>query len=123
MRLLFAAILLAVASGVAPAADKIDPALLVGKWEMPLSKDGKNYDGRMSVEFLADGTMKSEMWSGGTSEKRNGKYTLDGDKLRIDTKAGDREIVAISTVRKLTEKELVLFGQLMKETTFVRMNK
>lgn len=87
---------------------KIDPKLVVGKWE------GENMV-KFTVELTADGKVFHTM--AGKEGKTEGTYTLKGDKLTM--KVGDATLER--TIKKVTEKELVSVDEKGQEKTFTRV--
>ena len=116
------AVLLVVASAAAQDAkddkdakkdkDAIDAKKLVGKWEaqkLPL--------GTGLVEFTKDGKLTVTFTFGGKTDKVEGTYKLDGNKLSVDFK--DRKDT--STVTKLTDEELAIKHEKGMEEAFKRL--
>ena len=98
-----AAVLVAVLGGAADGRqpEKIDAKLLVGKWTP--KDEGKKDD--FVVEFTKDG--KVTVAFGGKDDKAEGTYSLDGNKLTLKMKFGDKEKNQTRTVHSLTKTELV----------------
>lgn len=86
---------------------KIDPKLVVGKWE-------GEYMVKFTVELTADGKVFHTM--AGKEGKTEGTYTLKGDKLTMTM--GDAKLER--TIKKVTEKELVSVDEKGVEKTFTR---
>lgn len=92
--------------------EKVDANKLVGKWE----PDKNQKDKKMVVlEFTKDGKfhIRTEKKEG----ELEGTYTLDGNKLALDSKLGDKlgrrdEL----TILKLTDTELVMERTVSPET-------
>jgi uncharacterized protein (TIGR03066 family) len=96
---------LAVCAG-APAEDKkdaIDAKKLVGKWE----PKEKPKDRTLLIEFTKDGKVTFTGSEGGKEMKAEGTYKVDGDKLTLDVKYGDKERKMTRIVSRLTDTELV----------------
>ena len=107
MRVLLAGLLLAAPLSAARAEDKIDPKLLLGKWELAPGT-GKAAEAGLALEFLPGGKAKAEFRLAGMTDKVDGTYTIDGNKVRLTTKdPGGRENVSVITVLALSEAELV----------------
>jgi uncharacterized protein (TIGR03066 family) len=107
-----------VAGGGAGADDKdtkIDGKKLIGKWT---PKEGKE---KFVVEFTKDGKMT--FTGGGDKElKLDGTYKLDGNKLVMTMKFGDKEEKMTRTITKLTDTELTSKDDKDgKEDTLVRV--
>ena len=70
---------------------KIDPAKLVGKWELTKSESGNAPKGAM-IEFMKDNKMTITVDLLGKSLTLNGTYKVDGDKADShDQPAGWRQ--------------------------------
>ena len=94
-------------------AAKIDAKLLVGKWQ-PQDK-AKEF----TVEFTKDG--KVTVVVAGKDDKGEGTYKLDGDKLTLKLKFGDKEESMTRTVHSLTKTELVSSREGGSKDTLVRV--
>lgn len=103
--IVLAAVFMAVVTDESPAQEKIDAAKLVGKWA---SKEGA-----FVIEFKKDGGVTI---TAGGEVKVEGTYTVEGDQLK--TVSGPRK--ATSTIKKLTDTELVIVNEEGKEETLVR---
>lgn len=113
-----AAVLVAVVGGGAEGrqdAAKIDAKLLVGKWQ---PKDDAKKDDFL-VEFSKDG--KVTVAFGGKDEKAEGTYSLDGNKLNLKVKFGDKEKSMTRTIHSLTRTELVSSEEGGSKDTLVRV--
>ncbi len=84
-----------------PADAKIDPKKLIGKWEPADSAP-------LVVEFAENGKLIMSIGIGGKSEKVEGTYKLDGDKLELIVSLGGKEEKETGTITKLTDDELIL---------------
>jgi uncharacterized protein (TIGR03066 family) len=85
--------------------------LLIGKWEVTAAK--RELPVGTVVEFGKDGkvTFKVE------KETIEGTFKVVGDKLHLTFQSGNKEDKkAPATIKKLTDREMVLEGE--KETTF-----
>jgi len=78
---------------------KIDGKKLVGKWT---TKDDSKE--KFTVEFTKDGKLT---FVGEKEGKVEGTYKLDGNKLTITAKIGDKEEKMTRVITKLTDMELV----------------
>jgi uncharacterized protein (TIGR03066 family) len=94
-------------------AAKIDAKLLVGKWQ-PQDKTKE-----FTVEFSKDG--KVTVVVAGKDDKGEGTYKLDGDKLTLKLKFGDKEESMTRTVHSLTKTELVSSKEGGSKDTLVRI--
>jgi uncharacterized protein (TIGR03066 family) len=109
---------LALACAVSAAGQaKIDPKLLVGKWEPVLDKDKKEKPPAMVIEFTADGKLSLSVNDGGKESHVDGTYKLEADKLAVSLKIADKEIKETLTVKKLTTTELVTEDSKQKTET------
>ncbi len=113
-----AAVLVAAVGGGADGrqdAAKIDAKLLVGKWQPKI--EGKTE--AFVVEFTKDG--KAMVTFAGKDDKGEGTYKLDGDKLTLKLKFGDKEEAMTRTVHALTKTELVSSREGGSKDTLVRI--
>jgi uncharacterized protein (TIGR03066 family) len=94
--------------------EKIDAKKLVGKWRPKEKKEGV-------IEFTKDGKVLITADDGGKTLTREGTYKLDGNKLALTLKQGDKERTMTRTVSKLTDTELVSADEKGKEDTLVRV--
>lgn len=94
-------------------AEKIDAKKLVGKWE---PKEGKQ---KFVMEFTKDG---KAIFTAGDDFKAEGTYKVDGNKLTMTMKLGDKEQTKTRTILKLTDTELTSKDtEKEKEDTLVRV--
>lgn len=91
--------------------DKIDGKLLLGKW-VP-EKQPDQY--KITIEYLKDNKLSVELEAGGDKQKGEGTYKLDGDKLEIKVEVLGQEHNPKYTIKKLTDKEMVIFDEEKKE--------
>jgi uncharacterized protein (TIGR03066 family) len=87
-----------------PVDDKIDGALLVGKWTP--EKKPENVD-KIVIEYLKDGKIKVELMVQGMEITGEGTYKLEGNKLSIDLYLGGQPQKQTRKVVKLTKDEMV----------------
>ena len=106
MRIALVGLALATLSGPAAAGDALDPKLLVGTWAYQGSTKDKGPD-RIILSYTADGKVSGEARLGADPVKVEGTYTVDGDKIRMKLRAGDKAIGSLVTVTKLTDTEMV----------------
>jgi len=83
--------------------EKIDAKKLIGKWE----PKEKAKDRTLLIEFTKDGKVAFTGTEGGKEMKAEGTYKVDGNKLTLDVKYGDKERKMTRIVSKLTDAELV----------------
>jgi len=97
----------------APAADKIDKDKLVGTWTL-VKTSGKALPAgaSLTVTFTKDGkftlTGKGKIKDEVKESKLSGTYKVDGNKVVVTLKAGDKEKSETRTVKELTDKKLVV---------------
>jgi uncharacterized protein (TIGR03066 family) len=99
---------------------KVDPARLVGKWELTRSTDKGAPQGAV-VEFTKDNKVLIAITTGGKQDKYDGTYRVNGDKLSVklnDPESKDKEDT--DTIRTLTDDKLVLIDSNGKENEFTR---
>ena len=92
--------------------DKVDLKKLMGKWE---PKDGK-----IVIEFADKGKLLMTLDLDGKSEKLEGTYKLDGNKLDVVISFLGKEQKEMLTVKKLTDTELVTTDSKGKDETLKR---
>lgn len=131
------AAVLALACGVAFAGQaKVDAKLLAGRWEPAPEaaepKDKKDKKDKappgpaMVIEFSSDpktpaeGRMAMVVTDAGKDYRAEGTFKLEGDKLSVQLKLGDREVKETLTVKKLTDAELVTEDSKSKTETLRR---
>jgi uncharacterized protein (TIGR03066 family) len=97
--------------------DKPDYAkLIVGKWEVIKAAPDTVPEGEI-IEFTMDRKLMASVKKGEEAETFEGKYTLDGDKLK--TKVGDKERETI-TIVKISETEMSTKDEDGKEVVLKR---
>lgn len=91
-------------AGTAPAQEKIEAKQLIGKWQPtePL-KGGVD----VTIEFADKGKMSFHVEVGGKTEKLDGTYKLDGDKLDMAITIAGKEQKETFTLTKLSAEELI----------------
>jgi uncharacterized protein (TIGR03066 family) len=106
-------------AGFATAQDgKIDEKKLLGKWQ-PKDPKGEKFQ----IEFLKDGKV-TFVSTGGKESKADGTYKVDGNKIVLNMKFGEKEQTMTRVVSKLTDTELVSRSDAKKddkEDTLVRV--
>jgi uncharacterized protein (TIGR03066 family) len=95
--------------------DKIDAKKLVGKWTP------KKEPGAMVVEFAGDGKMTVTTVIDGKENKMEGSYKVDGKKLVLTVKAGEKEVERTRTIFDLTDTELITSDENGKKEFAVRV--
>jgi uncharacterized protein (TIGR03066 family) len=107
LRLLVAGVAMLVLTAGASADDKKDTAkLIVGKWEVTKSFDQGPPVGA-AVEFTKDGKFKAIIKADEKEVVREGTYKVDGDKVELVIKAGDKENKTTFKVKKISDTEMV----------------
>ena len=121
MKKLLAAVAVAlVFVGSAPAADKVDPAKLVGKWELTKSADESAPKGAV-VEFTKDNKVSITFDANGKEIKLEGTYKVDGDKLTVKISfPGGKDNEDTDTIKTLTDEKLVTVDKEKKENEFTK---
>ncbi|VTT97172.1 unnamed protein product [Gemmataceae bacterium] len=119
MRALVAAVVVLSFAGLTTAEDKkdgkLDAKLLIGKWSPADEK------APVVVEFTDKGKMTLTIDIGGKSEKVEGTYKLDGDKLEMVMSFGGKEMKETVTISKLTAEEMVGKDSKGKEEKFKKI--
>ena len=119
MRALIGAVVILSFAGFATAEDKkdekIDAKKLIGKWQPAEEKVP------VTVEFMDKGKMSLTIDLGGKSEKIEGTYKLDGNKLEMVMSFGGKEMKETVTISKLTDEEMVGKDTKGKEEKFKKV--
>jgi uncharacterized protein (TIGR03066 family) len=97
--------------------EKIDAKKLIGKWEPKDKKEGMT----LVIEFLKDGKVTISASGNGKDVKFDGTYKVDGNKLTMTMKFGEKEQDLVRTVTKLTDTDLTSTDEKGKEDTLVRI--
>jgi uncharacterized protein (TIGR03066 family) len=109
------------AAAAAAADDKKDPPVdgrkLIGRWE---PKEAKK-EFKTTVEFAKDGKLVLTVEAGGKTRKVEGAYKLDGIKLRVRMKLGEKEVEEEVAVLRLTDEELETEDAEGKKETLTRV--
>ena len=106
--------------GPAVAADKVDAAKLVGKWELTKAGDENAPKGAM-VDFTKDNKVTITFNANGKEVKLDGTYKVDGDKLTVKLSfPGGKDNEDTDTVKSLTDDKLVLIDKEKKENEFTK---
>jgi uncharacterized protein (TIGR03066 family) len=96
---------------------RIDGVLLIGKWAPKNEKKGA----KITLEIMKDGKLVVSLTAGGRTEKIEGTYKLDGDKLDISLKSGSEEVAKTFTIKKLTESVLEVLGSKGKSESYTKV--
>lgn len=98
--------------------EKVDVKKLIGKWEAENEDTGAS----MVMEFTKDGKLKITVKEKKAKEiQLGGAYKLEGNKVVMTIKAGDKEIQETLTVVSLTGDELVIKDSKGKKDTLERV--
>ena len=89
--------------GTALARDTDLAKMLVGKWEITKTAEGRRLDAR---EFTKDGTVKVKGKMGEKDFVMEGKYKVETHKFTCTFKDGDKEKVMVHDDVKITDKEM-----------------
>ena len=95
--------------------DAVDAKKLIGKWEPKDKKDN------VTLEFTKDGKLLLSVEAGGKTNKLEGTYKLDGNKLTVVLKFMDQEMKEEVTVSKLTDDEMETTDSKGKKETMKRV--
>jgi uncharacterized protein (TIGR03066 family) len=121
MRALIGCVAVLVLAGFTGAADdKIDTKKLIGKWEP--AKPGKD-EPSFVLEFADKGKFTVSFTVGGKTEKIEGTYKVDGNKIEVAMSLNGKEVKETHTVTKLTDDEMVSKDSKGKEDTLKRIKK
>jgi uncharacterized protein (TIGR03066 family) len=97
---------------------KIDAKKLIGKWEAAKPKADAP---KMVVEFAEGGKVTLTVTVGDKSEKIDGTYKVDGNKVSVAMAFGGKEEKETFTVSKLTDDEMVSTDSKGKEDTLKKV--
>jgi uncharacterized protein (TIGR03066 family) len=95
--------------------EKIDTKKLVGKWTP------KKEAGAMVVEFAKDGKLTVVTVVDQKEHKMEGTYKVDGRKLIMTVKAGEKEVERTRTIFDLTDTELITTDENGKKEFAIRV--
>jgi uncharacterized protein (TIGR03066 family) len=99
---------------------KVDPAKLIGKWELTKSTDPKAPKGA-TVEFTKDNKLVVVAEIEGTKREFTGTYKVDGDKLSVKLNFGDaKDNEDTDTIQSLTDEKLVLIDKDKQQNEFTK---
>src|SRR5262245_13362113 len=97
--------------------DKVDAKKIIGKWEPKEQPKGA----KLIYEFAKEGKLTLSFTIGDKSEKLDGTYKIDGEKISATLKKGDKEETQNRTIVKLTDAELVTKDEKGMEKTLLRI--
>lgn len=119
MRLMLGLALATVLTLTAGAAqdEKIDGKKLIGKWS---PKDSKK-DAGLVIEFAKDNKLILSVDIAGKTEKVEGTYKLDGNKLSLAIKFGEKENKETMTIVRLGDEEMETVDSNGKKDTLLRL--
>src|SRR4051794_11492604 len=92
---------------------------LVGTWEGGKAEQGALPVGSL-VDFGKDGKAKVTAVRGGKESTAEGSYTVEGNKLTVTLKHGEKEVKHAITIKKLTDTEFVSENENNKTAEFKR---
>ncbi len=90
----------------ARADEKIDAKALLGTWEVTKANTSTAREGIL-FEFKTDGVMILTVKQKDKEKAFDMKYTLDGNKVTIESKISTGGMPRTSKITKLTDKELI----------------
>lgn len=99
----FALVLVGFAGSVCTADEKVDAKKLIGKWEPAKADKGP----KMVLEIQDKGKLELSVTFGEKTEKVEGKYTVDGNKMTVELTFMGEKKKETMTIVKLTDTELV----------------
>ncbi|MCS7022856.1 MAG: TIGR03066 family protein [Gemmataceae bacterium] len=108
-------LVLAITGISALAQEKLDPKKLLGKWEPVDSKLTS-----LTLEFQDKGKWILTVEIMGKTEKAEGTYKLEGNKLEVTMVLAGQEQKEVLTVKKLTDSEFVTTDSKGKDEAFRR---
>ncbi len=121
MRIAFCGVLAALVLGLGPTAGadgKIDVKKLIGKW----TAENEEIGAKVILELGKDGKMKLTVLEKNVKDIQvGGVYKLEGDKLVVTLKAGDKEHKETLTVLKVDDDELVIKDSRGKKEKYERV--
>ena len=92
---------------------------LVGTWEVVKAEQGALPVGSL-VDFGKDGKAKVTAVREGKESTAEGSYTVEGNKLTVTLKHGEKEVKHAITIKKLTDTEFVSENERGKTAEFKR---
>jgi uncharacterized protein (TIGR03066 family) len=92
---------------------------LVGVWEVVKADPGALPVGS-TVEFGKDGKAKVTAVREGKETTAEGTFAVEGDKLTVTLKHGEKEVKHEITIKKLTDAEFVSVNEKSKTAEFKR---
>jgi uncharacterized protein (TIGR03066 family) len=103
---------------VGVAGDADNAKKIVGVWKVSKSDEGPK-EGK--IEFTKDGKLKLTAKMGDKDLTINGTYKIKGDKITVTITFMDKSHTDTGTIKKLTEKQLIIEGEKGKSTEFERV--
>ncbi len=122
MRWMTAGLLMVGLAAALPAEEKKADAnkeKLAGVWEVVKTEEGALAVGSM-VDFAKDGKAKVTAIREGKESTVEGTYTVEGNKLTVTLKHGEKEVKHAITIKKLTDTEFVTENEKGKTAEFKR---
>jgi uncharacterized protein (TIGR03066 family) len=99
--------------------DDTNKEKLVGIWEVVKAEQGALPVGSV-VDFGKDGKAKVTAVREGKESTAEGSYSVEGDKLTVTLKHGEKEVKHAITIKKLTDTEFVSENEKGKTAQFKR---
>jgi uncharacterized protein (TIGR03066 family) len=120
MRLFVASLVLVAAACAQPAvAADTNKEKIVGKWKMV---KGEGVPAGTVIEFTKDGKVSVTVDVGGKSMTIEiGTYSVEGDKVTLKTKIGEKEDTEVNDIKTLTADKLILVDPKKKEAELGRV--
>ena len=117
---LLAAVAVVCLLGTTGRADDKDYAkLIVGKWEVTKADAGSVPPGAV-IEFTKDGKLKITAKKDDMEVSFDGTYKLDGSKVAMTMKRGDKERTNKLTIAKISDTEMSVEGEDGKKVEFTK---
>jgi uncharacterized protein (TIGR03066 family) len=117
---LLAALAVGCLVGTPARADEKDYAKqIVGKWEVTKADKGSIPPGAV-IEFTRDGKMKIAAKKEDMEVSFDGTYKLDGNKVAMTMKLGEKERTNTITIQKLSDTEMSVEGDDGKKVEFTK---
>lgn len=118
---LFTTLLVLVGAALAQPANAADTneKKIVGKWK-PIK--GENIQPGMVIELTQTGKISLTLDAGGKSMTfEMGTFKVDGDKLIVTVKKGEKEDSEVNTIKSLTDTRLIIIDKEKKEMELERI--
>jgi uncharacterized protein (TIGR03066 family) len=90
---------------------------IVGKWE---ASRGPSADLEAVMEFTKNGKIKASYKKGGETIMFDGRYEIDGDKVKLTIRQGKEERTDTMTIKTISDKALILTDSKGQTDEFMR---